>query len=148
MSEAYDALSKGVADSILSANETLKGWKLGEVTAFTTRHYGSASSAGFFVVMNKEKWAALPQDIQVTIEKINSEWMEKTAAVFDRIDREGEEFALEKGMKFIDLSPSEDMLWAKAVAPALDDYVKSMKEKNLPGGEALSFCLNYLKTHP
>jgi len=40
------------------------------------------------------------------------------------------------------------MLWAKAVAPALDDYVKSMKEKNLPGGEALSFCLNYLKTHP
>ena len=29
--------------------------------------------------------------------------------------------------------------------PVLDDYVKAMKEKGLPGDEALKFCLDFLK---
>jgi hypothetical protein len=31
--------------------------------------------------------------------------------------------------------------------PILDEYVTSMKSKNLPGGEALKFCQDYLKAH-
>jgi hypothetical protein len=31
------------------------------------------------------------------------------------------------------------------VQPVLDDYVKAMKEKNLPGDEALKFCQEELK---
>jgi hypothetical protein len=29
--------------------------------------------------------------------------------------------------------------------PVLDDYVKAMKDKNLPGAEALKFCQEELK---
>ncbi len=147
MSEAYDALSKGVTDSILSSNETLKGFRLAEVTAHTVRHYASASCAGFFVIMNKKKWEALPADIKAIIEKVNSEWIEKTAAIVDRIDKEGEQFAKQSGMKFITLSPAEDKLWAKAVKPALNEYTKNMKAKNLPGEKVLKFCQDYIKTH-
>jgi hypothetical protein len=43
------------------------------------------------------------------------------------------------------LSPEEDARWSKAVAPMLDEYVKSMKAKGLPGEEAIKFCLDYLK---
>ena len=32
-----------------------------------------------------------------------------------------------------------------AVRPVIDDYVKSVKAKGLPGDEALKFCLDYLK---
>ncbi len=147
MSEAYDALSKGVADGILSPNEALKGWKLGEVTAFTTEDYGSAYSTAFFVVMNKTKWNALPQDVKTTIEKINEEWIEKQGKVWDDIDIEGKDSAIKLGMKFIALSKEEDARWAKAVRPILDEYVQSMKAKNLPGDEALKFCLDYLKAN-
>jgi TRAP-type C4-dicarboxylate transport system substrate-binding protein len=69
MAEAYDALAKGVAEGILGPNETLKGYKLGEVTAYTTENYGSTYSTAFFVVMNKGRWNSIPKDAQAIIEK-------------------------------------------------------------------------------
>jgi TRAP-type C4-dicarboxylate transport system substrate-binding protein len=147
MTESYDALSKGVADGILSPNEALKGFKLGEVTAFTTENYGSAYSTAFFVVMNKGKWNSIPKDIQAIIQKINEEWIEKQGKVWDDIDKEGKEFAIQKGMKYIALSPQEDARWASLVRPILDDFAKSANAKGLPGDAALKFCVDYLKAN-
>jgi len=147
MNEAYDALSRGVADAILSPNEALKGYKLGEVTAFTTENYSAAYTSGFFVVMNKAKWNSIPKDLQAIIEKINQEWLEKQGKQWDDIDIEGKEFAVKQGMKYISLSPEESARWAKAVAPILDDYVKDAKAKGIPGDEALKFCLDYIKAN-
>jgi TRAP-type transport system periplasmic protein len=147
MNEAYDALSRGVADAILSPNEALKGYKLGEVTAFTTENYSTAYTSGFFVVMNKAKWNSIPKDLQAIIEKINQEWLEKQGKLWDDIDIEGKEFAVKQGMKYITLAPEESARWAKAVTPILDDYVKDAKAKGIPGDEALKFCLDYLKAN-
>ena len=49
--------------------------------------------------------------------------------------------------KIIYLPKEEDARWATAVKPLLDEYLKSMKAKGLPGDEALKFCLDYLKAH-
>ena len=92
-----------------------------------------------------DKWNALPADLQKTIEKINQEWVDKTGKVWDDIDKSGKEFSLKLGNKIIPLSKEENQRWAKAVTPVLDDYVKAMKEKGLPGDEALKFCLDFLK---
>jgi TRAP-type transport system periplasmic protein len=147
MTESYDALSKGVADGILCPDEALKGFKLGEVTAYTTETYGAAYSSAFFVVMNKQKWSSLPKDIQAIIEKINEEWIDKQGHIWDDIDKEGKTWAIQKGMKYIPLSPEENARWAAAVRPILDEYVKNAKAKGLPGDAALQFCLDYLKAH-
>ena len=147
MTESYDALSKGVADGILCPNEALKGFKLGEVTAFTTENYGSAYSTAFFVVMNKDKWNSIPKDIQAIIQKINEEWIEKQGKVWDDIDKEGKEFAIQKGMKYIALSSKEDARWASLVRPILDDFAKNANAKGLPGDAALKFCVDYLKAN-
>jgi TRAP-type transport system periplasmic protein len=148
MPEAYDAISKGVADGVVAPMEALKGWKLAEVIKSTTEDYGAAYSLLFFVAMNKKKWESLPKDVQETIEKINKEWIEKSAELWDRIDKEGREFTLSKGNKIIPLSEQENAKWAAAIKPVLDDYVKAMKEKGLPGEEALKFCQEWLKQHP
>ena len=145
MPERYDAISKGVAEGGVFPLEALKGWKLGEVVNSTTLNYGSAYTTGFFVVMNKEKWASLPADIQKIIEEINAEWIIKTGQGWDEIDKEGADFAASKGIKQITLSKEEDARWAKLVMPVLDDYVKAMKDKNLPGDEALKFSQEELK---
>jgi TRAP-type C4-dicarboxylate transport system substrate-binding protein len=147
MNEAYDALAKGVADGILGPNEALKGYKLGEVTAFTTENYGSTYSTAFFVVMNKAKWNSLPKDAQAIIEKLNDEWVEKTGKLWDEIDLEGKDYAIQKGMKFLPLSKEEDARWAKAVRPILDEYAQNAKAKGLPGDQALKFCQDYLAAH-
>jgi hypothetical protein len=71
--------------------------------------------------------------------------MEKTGRLWDQIEKEGRDFSLKLGNQFISLSKEENERWANAVSPILDDYVKRMKEKGLPGEEALKFCLDRLK---
>lgn len=145
MPETYDALQKGIAEGVMCPVEALQGWKLGEVVKSTTLNYGSAYTIAFFVVMNKDKWNSLPPDIQKIIEQVNEEWIEKTGRSWDEIDKSGMEFTKRLGNQVIALSKKEDERWVKAVRPVFDDYVKAMKEKGLPGEEALKFCLEELK---
>jgi TRAP-type C4-dicarboxylate transport system substrate-binding protein len=145
MGETYDALQKGISEGVMCPMEALEGWKLGEVIKDTTENYGSAYSLGFFVVMNKEKWNGLGPENQKIIEKINEEWIEKTGKNWDEIDKSGREFTLKLGNKILPLSKEEDVKWAKAVQPLLDEYVTAMKGKGLPGDQALKFCLEELK---
>ena len=129
MGDTYDALSRGVVDGSMAPQESLQGWKWGEVVKYTTESYGSSYSTGMFVVMNKDKWNALPPDIQKIIEKVNEEWIEKQGKAWDEIDKQGRDFTLKSGNKIIPLSKEEDARWAKAVKPILDEYVKNMKRE-------------------
>lgn len=145
--ETYDALMKGVADGVMVPVEALKGWKLGEVINYTTEDYGASYSSTMFYVMNKAKWNSLPADIKAIIEKINVEWIEKQARLWDEIDKEGREFVLARGNKFIPLSKEEDARWAARVKPIVEEHVRDLKAKGLPGDEALKFLQDYIRTH-
>jgi TRAP-type C4-dicarboxylate transport system substrate-binding protein len=144
MGETYDALNRGMVEGSMAPIESLEGWKWGEVVKFTTESFGSAYSTAFFVAMNKEKWNALPADIQKTIETIDAEWVQKTGKLWDEVDKSGKEFSLKLGNQIMPLSKVENQRWATAVKPVLEEYVKRMKEKGLPGDEALKFCLEGL----
>jgi TRAP-type C4-dicarboxylate transport system substrate-binding protein len=145
MGETYDALSRGVVDGSMAPQESLQGWKWGEVVKYTIENFGSSYSTGFFVVMNKDKWKSLPPAVQKTIEAVNAEWIEKTGKVWDAIDKEGRDFTLSRGNQIIALPKEEDEKWAKQVRPILDEYAANMKAKNLPGEEALKFYIEELK---
>ena len=139
MGDAYDALSKGVADGLMCGFEALKGWKLGEVVKYSTENYGSAYTATFVVAMNKNKWNSLPADVQKAIEAINGEWIEKQGKLWDTMDQDGKDYILKRGNKNITLSAEENQKWAAKAQPLFDEYVKKMKEKGLPGDEAVKF---------
>ncbi len=145
--DAYDALRTGVVDGILNPIEAMKGWKIGEVVKYTIENYGSAYSTSFFVVMNKQKWDSLPQDIQKIMEELDQEWIEKQGKLWDEIDKEGRDFMVQRKNKFIALSKEEDARWAEKVKPVIGEYTEELKKKGLPGEEALKFCLGYLKEH-
>jgi TRAP-type C4-dicarboxylate transport system substrate-binding protein len=145
MGESYDALSKNVVDGGFFPYEALEGWKLGEVVKNTTESWAVGYTSAWYVIMNKQKWDAIPSDAQKIIEKVNAEWTEKTGKVWDEIDASGKAFALKQGGKVTSLSKAEGERWQKAVRPVLDDYVKMTKEKGLPGDEVLKFALEYLK---
>jgi TRAP-type C4-dicarboxylate transport system substrate-binding protein len=145
VSEAYDALSRGIVDASIAAMEAVEGWRWGEVVKFTIESPGFGYTTTFVVVMNKEKWNALPPDAQKIIREINEEWIEKTGIRWDAIDDSGKNFTLKLGNKVISLSKEENEKIEKAVRPLLDEYVKSAKGRGLPGEEALNFCLDRLK---
>jgi TRAP-type C4-dicarboxylate transport system substrate-binding protein len=144
MGETYDALKRGMADGSMAPIESLEGWKWGEVVKSTTESFGAAYSTGFFVVMNKEKWSALPAETQKTIESINKEWIEKTGKIWDEIDKSGKAFTQKLGNQIVSLPAGENKKWEDAVKPILQDYLNNMKSKGLPGEEALKFCLDNL----
>jgi TRAP-type C4-dicarboxylate transport system substrate-binding protein len=144
MGEAYDAISKGVADGFLSPYEALEGWKLGEVIKYDIENYGTAYGATFIVAMNKEKWASIAPADQKIIEQINQEWMEKQVKIWDEIDISGKEFSQKRGNQAIKLSPQEEARWTKAVEPLFIRYVNDMKVKGLPGAEVLKFARDYM----
>jgi TRAP-type C4-dicarboxylate transport system substrate-binding protein len=148
MSETYDAMKRGLAEGVLNPIETLKGWKFADVAGFTWENYGGANTNAFFVAMNKEKWNALPKDVQEIMEKLNAEWFEKHAKVWSEIDEESRDWSLKKGHKFAKASPEDEAKMTGRMKPVLDKYVADMKEKGLPGEDALKFAVEFVKTAP
>jgi len=145
MGETYDALSRGVVDGSMAPQESLQGWKWGEVVKSSTECFGAAYSTAFFVTMNKAKWEALPADIQAVFTKVSAEWVAKTGQGWDAMDKAGKDFAVGRGNQVVSLSVEENAKWAEAVRPILDEYAKNMAAKGLPGAEALKFCQDFLK---
>jgi TRAP-type C4-dicarboxylate transport system substrate-binding protein len=145
MQEAYDSISRGVADGLMGCYEPLTGWKLAEVIKYTTETYGVGYSATFLVSMNKAKWNSIPPAEQKIIEQINQEWIEKHGKLWDQWDKEAKESSLKRGNQVITLSAEEQARWYSKAEPLFADYVKKMKEKGLPGDEVLKWARDYLK---
>jgi len=133
--DTYEALQKGVVEATFCPVETLKGWKQGEVINSITNSSVIGYTTAMFVVMNKNKWDLLPDDIKEIITAVNSEWLDKHGQAWDDADKQGYEFIAELKKGVIELSPEEQAKWVAAVKPVIDAYIAKCKEKNLPGAE-------------
>jgi TRAP-type transport system periplasmic protein len=136
--ETYEALSKGVVDATLCPVETLKGWKQGETIEYVLDSSAIGYTTSMFVVMNKEKWAKLPADIQKVFTEVSQEWIPKHGEAWDQADQAGREFVTELKRQFIHLSASEQEQWKRSVKPILDSFTAAAKAKNLPGDAFLA----------
>ena len=147
LSDVYESLMMGVAAGAILPIDALKIYRLGELVKGLQINPGMAYPSGMVVVMNKSKWNSLPPDIQKTIEAISEEWVEKTASLQKEDTKKAIEFGISKGMKVFEIPPEEIEMTKRKVKPILDDYVKRMKEKGLPGESSLNFCQEYIKGH-
>ena len=147
MPETYQMLQKGVVDGAVYPFEANKGWKLGEVTDYATAAFSVAYTTTFFVVMNKDKWNALPADIQGIIEEINREWAQKHGAAWDSSDMAGIRFFLNQGNEIIGIDARESARWKKAVSPIINDYIKKMNKKGFNGREIVDFTEKTLRQY-
>jgi len=144
MPELYQSLQKGVVDGALYPLEVNKGWKMGEVTDFTTASFSCAYTSSFFVVMNKDKWNSIPAEAQKIIEQINEEWIPKHAAAWVSSDMEGYQYSLVLGQDIFGLDSKEAARWKQAVAPVIDEYIKKMNENGFNGKEIVDFTASTL----
>lgn len=147
MTDVYDALSRGVAEGLMCAYEATEGFRFGDQLKYSTENYATSYSAVFAIVMNKDKWNSFPPDIQKIIDTMSVEYIEKYAAMWDDIEKSGKAYLLKRGNKINTLSKEEEAKWVEKAQPIFDDYVKKMKEKGLPGDEALKFARDYLKPY-
>ncbi|MCF8061618.1 MAG: TRAP transporter substrate-binding protein [Deltaproteobacteria bacterium] len=146
MPETYQNIQKGVVQGSVYPLEANKGWRLGEVTDYATCAFSAAYTTSFFVVMNKDKWNALPKDIQKIIREINDEWVVKHGEAWDTSDMIGIRYFLNQGNEMIGLDEKEAARWKAAVAPILDDYARDMDKKGFNGQEIVDFTVKTLES--
>lgn len=136
--ETYEALQKGVVEATLCPIETLKGWNQGEVINSVTDSSCVGYTTSMFVVMNRDVWESLPEDIQAVFNEVNAEWVDKHGRAWDQADEEGRQYVLSMGKPIIDLSPEQEGRWRQAVQPLFDEYVTSCQAMGLPGQAVLT----------
>jgi TRAP-type transport system periplasmic protein len=133
--DLYEALRRGVIDGTYTPVETLKGFKTGEVLKYTSATWKVGSVFAFYVVMNKNKWNALPPDVQKTFTEFSKEFIERWAVEWNNIDIEGREFFLKQGGQVIPVSDAEGAKMAKAAEPVIADYKKDLTSKGFKAAE-------------
>jgi hypothetical protein len=80
--------------------------------------------------------------------KLNEEYFDKFALLFDKMDQDARQFALGVGHTFIKATPEQEAIMAEKVKPVLEKYIADMKEINLPGAEVVKFLQDTYKTTP
>ncbi|MFA5852085.1 MAG: TRAP transporter substrate-binding protein DctP, partial [Spirochaetales bacterium] len=148
VSDTYDSLQRGVIDGTLFPLEALQGYKIGEVVKTVIQDYGISYMTSMYVIMNKDKWNSILPEDQKAIEKLNDEYNEKQAKLWVELDSNAKAWALQKGVKFLDVSKEDQAATIALMKPILDKYVAMAKSKGLPGDEALKFCLDFIKNNP
>lgn len=135
--DTYEALQKGVVDATFCPVETLKGWKQGEVIDYVIDTRAIGYTTTMFVVMNKESWRRLPEDLQTVLSQVSDEWILEQGAAWDESDAQGDAFVRELGKTFIQLPESEEAALKRAVEPIFKAYIDATDAKGLPGGSFL-----------
>ncbi len=68
--------------------------------------------------------------------KLASERMvERTGEVFDEVGQQAIEQAKEKGIEFYELSEEELDEWKEYINPTIDNWIKNVEDRGLPGQE-------------
>ncbi len=142
---AYEALQKGVVEATLCPVETLKGWKQGEVIDYVIESKALGYTTSMFIVMNKQKYDALPPEVQNIFDEVGEEWVDVHGKIWDEADNAGREFVTNLGKTIHGLTPDEEQKWVEAVEPIITDYQAAMKEKGLPGEQAVKTIRTLLK---
>lgn len=147
ITDTYDALSKGVVEGVMLEAGGVLNWGLADVVKYHVGSPAVAYTTSFYTVMNKEKWNSLPPDIQVIIDKLDEEWIERASKRWVDWEIMGMTELPKKGNKFITLSKEENDRWEAKVKPIVEEWVKAAQAKGLPGAEVVKFCQDYLKAN-
>ncbi|SHO52381.1 TRAP transporter substrate-binding protein [Desulfopila aestuarii] len=145
MPELYQALQKGVVQGGVWDFSASSDWKLAEVVDCDIVCSTISYSLGFFVVMNKDKWAMIDDSDQKIIEKINAQWLPKHGKTWEEVDSRAIQYSLSLGNTIIGIPPKEAAKWRKAVQPVIDSYIEETKSKGLPGKEVIKYVEKRIK---
>jgi TRAP-type transport system periplasmic protein len=139
-SDTPEALQKGTVKGNVSSMEVLKDFNYASYTPNVT--IANLWVVSFAVVMNKEKWNALPDDVKKVIDDLSKDQMMWTAKYVDEHVTEAIAWAKEKHNLQIHFLPADETAEIpKLVQPVMDAYVKRVTEQGLPGDQIVKDAL-------
>lgn len=143
MSQAPEALQKGLVKGLLSSLEVLKDFNFAESCRYET--ITDLPVYPFAVVMNMAKWNALPQDVKDVLDGLAREQSQWTGEYMDGHVRESLTWSKEKyNIEVITLPDAEKAQVQARTAGLLEEWKTQAKAAGLPA-EAILEDLNRLK---
>jgi len=144
-SDTPEALQKGVVKGNFSSMEVLKDFNYAAYTPYVT--LVNLQVVSFAVVMNKDKWNALPDDVKKIFDDMRREQAEWTGTYVDNHVKEALTWSKEKYKDFqvFELPKSDSAEIPKLMQPIIDAYVKKTNALGLPGDQIVK-DINSLKT--
>lgn len=133
VSEAYESMSRGIVDGSLLPADTLRSFKLAEVTKYVT-HSSLIYTTINYVTMNKDVWDSFPSHIQEAIRKANEDAFEHSVEVFSKEVEDSLKYAVEEfGVEEIFLTEEEEARWHERLVSLIDKRVEELNAAGLDG---------------
>jgi TRAP-type transport system periplasmic protein len=135
-SETPEAIQKGIVQGIVSSMEILQDFNFAAYCPYATR--ANLSVVSFAVVMNKEKWDALPAEVKKVMDDMRREQAEWTGNYVDKHVAEALEWSRQKyGHQVLQLSAADKAAISKHLNPMIDEYVKRVSTQGISGAQII-----------
>tara|TARA_R110002124_G_scaffold74783_4_gene200836 strand:- start:158 stop:1219 length:1062 start_codon:yes stop_codon:yes gene_type:complete len=141
LNEAYQSIQSGVYEGYLSASAWWYKFKLNEVAPYFTKTDFGAQYLNA-VTINKDSWDRLPEDVQVILKEMGSEWSEVTAEVCARNDAEGLEKLRALDVEVKEISDEARKDWAVALKDFPNRMAQELNGRGFQGTEVLNFYMD------
>ena len=129
--ETTDALSKGVIDAALFPYEATQSFELGDVVKYSVEP--GVNTATFAIVMNPDKLAGLPPDLQGLItSSAGPAEGERVGRMFDVAEAAGRDYMISKHVEILTLPPAEVQKLREALAPLVNTAVEANEKAGRP----------------
>lgn len=145
--EMNTALQTGLIKGAVASWEAQDGFKLIELQKYFLDSYVVGSTA-FFMIMNKDKYASLPADIQKGIDSVSG--ITGALSVSKLVDRDVAKYkdrAKKAGGTIYTLPDAELPKWQKLGDEINALWIADMKTKGLPGQEIYDEALRLVKQY-
>ena len=137
MPATVEALQKGVVKGLYSSLEVMKDFKFAEMCSYVTMT--DTVIYPFAVIMNMDKWNALPKEVQKVMDGMVLEQAKWTGDYMDGHVQEAIAWSKKThNVEFITLSKDEKANWDAKLQFLTDKWVKGAKEKGLPAEAIVS----------
>ena len=146
MSATPEALQKGVIQGLFSSLEVMKDFKYAEICKYVT--LTETVIYPFAVVMNLDKWNALPKEVQGVMDGLRVQQAVWTGTYMDNHVQESIAWSKsEQGVAFIQLSADEKAKWDQKLAFLTKDWIKDVTGKGYPGQAIVDDIKAFITKH-
>lgn len=144
MPATVEALQKGTVKGLFSSLEVMKDFKFAENCKYVTMT--ETVIYPFSVIMNKNKWDALPADVQKVMMDLKEEQSLWTGNYMDEQIKKSIAWSKESNnVEFISLSANEKAKWDGKLEFITDQWIKDATEKGFPAQEIIKDIKSYIQ---
>ncbi len=135
-SDTPEAIQKGVVQGMVSSLEILKDFNFASFCPYAT--IANLHVVTFAVVMNKDKWDALPEDIKKVIDGLGRDQCDWTGTYVDNHVKESLKWSKKKYNHQVFLFSQDDQMKVQnRLKPMIEEYIKKTKELGIDGRQII-----------